>query len=349
MPAKTKFNFSPSIVHQRLMTDSRTALAFPGNGKSLASWQARLRREVARLTGFDRMPRPIRRVPLRLRRRWRRADFRGLGSVEKIVFSAEPGADVPAYACIPHHATPPHTWVICVQGHNTGMHNSLAVDPQTESHLISVAGDRDFAISCMKAGYAALCIEQRSFGERAEKTQKQCIGGCQEATSHALMLGRTLIAERVFDADRAIDYLMTRADVKPGRIGLMGQSGGGTTAIYAGALLRRLAFLMPSCSFCTFRASIMSIGHCADNYVPGLLPVAEAADVLGLFAPLPVVVVAGREDRIFPIAGVRQAFGGLRRIYRAGGAESRCRLVVGPGGHAFYAQPAWATLKRLIG
>lgn len=92
----------------------------------------------------------------------------------------------------------------------------------------------------------------------------------------------------------------------------------------------------------------MAIYHCADNYVPGLLPVAEMADIMGLFAPPPLVLVAGREDPIFPIAATRRAFRALQRIYRAAGAPDRCRLVVGPEGHRFYADLAWPVLEKLL-
>jgi len=216
---------------------------------------------------------------------------------------------------------------------------------------IEVEGDRDFAISCMKRGVAALCIEQRSFGERAEKLQKQVSPqGCHDATMQALLLGKTLIGERVFDVDRGIDYLTSRGDVDMRRIGVMGNSGGGTITLFSAALLPRVRYAMPSCYFCTFRDSIMSIYHCADNYIPGLLRYAEMADVMGLFAPRPVLVVAGEQDPIFPIHGTRKAFRRLKRIYRAAGAADRCHLVVGEGGHRFYADLAWprmlAELKR---
>jgi len=61
-----------------------------------------------------------------------------------------------------------------------------------------------------------------------------------------------------------------------------------------------------------------------------------------------VVVVAGREDVMFPIAGVRRAFRDLKRIYRAAGADRRCHLMVGEEGHRFYADAAWPiVLKEL--
>jgi dienelactone hydrolase len=196
---------------------------------------------------------------------------------------------------------------------------------------------------------AALCIEQRSFGLRREQHQEQVSPhGCQDAVMHALMLGRTLAGERVFDVDRGLDYLASRGDVDMKRVGVMGNSGGGTVTMYAAALLPRLSFAMPSCSFCTFADSIMSIYHCADNYIPGILQYAEAADVMGLFAPKPLVIVAGREDAIFPLPGVRKAFRDLQKIYEAAGAKENCRLVIGEGGHRFYADDAWPKLLKMI-
>jgi len=338
-----KLDLSPSVLHQHLMAETKQTLAWRGG--DVKSWQRRLRRKVAELTGWNRMP--TRRPPLNVRSLWKQE--RRTGTIEKIAFTAEPHADVLAYVCIPKHAAPPYTWMICLQGHSTGMHNSIGVDRERETKRIRVEGDRDFALGCMERGIAALCIEQRSFGLRREQTQKQpAQHGCQDATMHALMLGRTLMGERVFDVDRGIDYLATRDDVDMKRIGVMGNSGGGTISVFSAALLGRIAFAMPSCYFCTFRDSIMSIGHCVDNYVPNLLLHAEMSDVLGLFAPRPVVVVAGKTDHIFPLRAVRKAFRDLKRIYRAAGAEGRCRLVVGPEGHRFYADLAWPKMLNQL-
>jgi len=324
------------------MADTSPSHSYPGG--SVPQWQGRLRRKLAPLLGAW----PEERVPLRVRTVWRRDH--PLGTIEKIVFRSEPGADVPAFLCLPKGAAAPHRVMICLQGHTTGMHLSIGVE-RDDNHLsLPVEGDRDFGLSCLKNGFAALCLEQRSFGERREqKQEKNAPHGCHDAAMRSLMLGRTLLGERVFDVDRAIDYLTTRSDVDLSRIGVMGNSGGGTVSIYAAALLPRLAFAMPSCSFCTFRDSIMSIYHCADNYVPGLYPVAEMADILGLFAPKPVVIVAGRDDKIFPLRGTRHAFRNLQTIYSASGAPDRCQLVVGKGGHRFYADDAWPVLHKLLG
>lgn len=330
---------SPSAYHRRVMAHTRQALAYRGG--DVGRWQRTLRRRLWDLVG--RMP--TRRMPLRVRSLWTREI--ALGRIEKIVFTAEPGADVPAYVCLPRDGAAPYPFFICLQGHTTGMHVSLAVDRDDETRPIAVEGDRDFALGCLRRGIAALCLEQRSMGERRERLQKQVSEqGCQDAAMQALMLGKTLIGERVFDVDRGIDYLAGRGDADLRCLGVMGNSGGGTISMFAAALLARIRLAMPSCSFCSFRDSIMSLYHCADNYIPGLLPVAEMSDIMGLFAPRPVVIVAGEKDDIFPIGGTLREFRKLKAIYRAAGAPERCHLVIGPEGHRFYAELAWPVMLR---
>lgn len=334
-----QFHLSPSEYHRSTMDKMEQRLRYDGG--DVVRWQRRLRRKLRELVGDW----PKGKVPLNVRSIWKRNHE--LGAIEKIVFRSEPYSDVPAYVCLPKAVEPPYTFMICLQGHSTGMHNSIGVDREDETKTIKVTGDRDFAIGCMKRGIAALCIEQRSFGERREQKQEQVSPhGCHDAVMHSLMLGKTLIGERVYDVDRGIDYLASRGDADMKRIGVMGNSGGGTISVFSAALLPRIAFAMPSCYFCTFRDSILSIYHCADNYIPGLLKYAEMSDVLGLFAPKPVVVVAGKKDTIFPIEATQKAFRKLKKIYAACGAGNRCHLVVGKEGHRFYAEEAWPVLLK---
>ena len=340
-PELWSLSLSPSEFHHMLMTGITPQLRYDGG--EVPRWQRRLRRKLRQLVGDM----PAQRVPLRVRRLWVRDH--PLGSFEKIVFTSEPGCDVPAYVCLPRIARPPYTFMICLQGHSTGMHVSIAVQREDENQPLQVEGDRDFALGCMRRGIAALCIEQRSFGERRELRQKMVSPhGCHDAAMQALMLGRTLIGERVYDVDRGMDYLASRQDVDMHRVGVMGNSGGGTISLFSAALLPRIAFAMPSCYFCTFRDSIMSIYHCADNYLPGLLKYAEMSDLMGLFAPKPVVLVSGVDDDIFPISGARKAFRSLQQIYAAAGAPAACHHVIGGGGHRFYAEEAWPVMLEEI-
>jgi dienelactone hydrolase len=336
------FNLSPSLVHKRLAEQVKPKLAY--NGQDFSEWQSQLKSKLAELVGEM----PKERSPLNVRSLWKRPHE--FGSIEKIVFTSEPLSDVPAYVCIPKDAKPPYLWMICLQGHSTGMHVSVALDQATETQIIPSKGDRDYAIGCMRRGIAALCIEQRSFGERGEKLfTKVSPEMCNDAAMQALLVGRTLLGERVYDVDRAIDYLETRKDVDMKRLGIMGNSGGGMISIYAAALLPRIQFSMPSCSFCGFKDSLLgSTSHCADVFIPGLFLYADMGDLVGLIAPRPVVIVAGKKDHLKPMAAVEESYRQVERIYKAAGAESNCKLVVGPEGHQFYADLAWPeALKKL--
>ncbi|MBF0246077.1 MAG: hypothetical protein HQL31_12550, partial [Planctomycetes bacterium] len=253
MNQPSTFDFSPSIHHQKLLTRTKQALAYRGGDVSL--WQEELRAELKCALGY--YGDEVERVPLNPRSLWKR-EVPG-GSIEKLVFTTEPGVDVPAYLCLPGEARPPHRLFICLQGHTSGMHNSIAVEYGDESKSIVAEYERDFGLSCLRNGIAALCMEQRSFGYRREFLQPQSLDYlCHQVGMNALMLGTTLMAERVFDVDRAIDYLGERGDVDMSALGLMGNSGGGTATMFAAALLPRVRLAMPSCCFSTFAASIMS-------------------------------------------------------------------------------------------
>ena len=338
----TALRLSPSLVHRP--AGERTVQALRYAGEPVEAWQAGLRARLRGLLGYT--GDQVDRCDLAVRSLWHREHPDG--SIEKLVFRAESHADVPAYVCLPRDTAPPYTWFVCLQGHTSGMHHSIGLD-YDEAGPIEPDGDRDFGIGCMRRGIAALCIEQRSFGQRREFIQPQHLDYlCHQAAMNALLLGTTLLAERIFDVDRAIDYLLSRGDADATRIGVMGNSGGGTTALFAAALLPRLRAAMPSCCFSTFQASIQSMFHCVCNYVPGILPVAEMGDVAGLIAPRPLVIVSGSQDGIFPLAPARQEFAHAAAIYRAAGAADACRHVVGEGGHRFYADAAWPEMLGLM-
>lgn len=289
------------------------------------------------------------RVPLNIREEYEQENdlFRGT----RFVFSSEAYADVPCHLLIPQQGEGPFPVVVCLQGHSPGMHISLG-RAKYEGDEESIVGDRDFALQAVREGYTALVLEQRCFGERKDSRppSRATYGStCHHAAMTALLLGRTMIGERVWDVSRAIDALHEFPEVDTGRIGCMGNSGGGTITYFASCLDERIGIAMPSCYVCTFRDSIGMIDHCADNYIPGILRYFEMGDLACLIAPRPLVVVAGREDEIFPIQGVEQAFDTIQQIYDAAGVPDRCRLVVGEGGHRFYADLAWPVFRELAG
>ena len=234
--------------------------------------------------------------------------------------------------------------MICLQGHSTGMHISLGrvKYPGDEDD-----GDRNFAPEAVKHGFCAVALEQRCFGERGGTPRPDCY--CASMT--ALLAGRTTIGGRVWDIMRLIDLLETEfADVcDPSRVYCCGNSGGGTATFYAAALEPRIKGAIPSCAFCTFADSIGAMYHCACNYVPRIRQYFDMAELAGMAAPRPLVIVSGLKDDIFPLAGAKSEFDRVKNTYYANSEKpENAAHVIGPEGHRFYAAPAWEKFLTLI-
>ena len=234
--------------------------------------------------------------------------------------------------------------VICLQGHNRGMHVSMG---RTKWPGEEIKGDRDFAIRALKEGHCALVLEQRAFGE-CGGSPEDGLPKCHETSMAAMLHGRTIIGERVWDVQRAIDALRHFPLADADRIICLGQSGGGTTTLFAACLDTRIAFAMPSCYFCTFDDGPATIFHCICNQVPGIRKYFEMGGMAGLVAPRPMVIVAGEQDDIFPIDAVKRAFITTQEHYKAAGAPSNVRLVIGPEGHRFYADLSWPVMNKFV-
>ena len=223
-------------------------------------------------------------------------------------FESEPGFFVPAHMLTPKAPSRLSKGgklpvMICLQGHSTGMHISIG-RAKFKGDEETIAGGRDFAIQAVERGYIAIAMEQRGLGELKHG------GSCLLPASQALLLGRTLLGERIYDVTRLIDAieggLSDACDAS--RVYLMGNSGGGTATWHSAAIEHRLAGVMPSCAFCLYRKSIFAMDHCICNHIPHILEYMEMPDLAMLSAPTPVVIVCGRDDPIFPLDGVKEGF-----------------------------------------
>ena len=264
-------------------------------------------------------------------------------------FETEPKFFVPAHLLLPKGVLGSGKklkTVICLQGHSTGMHISLA-RPKFEGDEKTIAGDRDFAVQAVREGYAAIAMEQRCFGE-LEGSVKTDAGRCHHPSMQALLLGRTTIGERAFDIGQLITACKDFPELDLDKIALMGNSGGGTATYYTSCVEPRITAAMPSCAFCTVKDSIFAMHHCQCNYIPGYLKYFEMQDLALLIAPRPLIVVCGREDMIFPLGGVKQEFATVEKIYSALGVADRCALIVGDEGHRFYAAQSWPVYAEML-
>jgi dienelactone hydrolase len=339
-----KLGFSPNTCYLPLARHAPRRLAFAPQA-DIHAWRQDADTTLRRLVGQT----PDK-IPLDLRVEWEQ-DTELFHEI-RFVFRTEANADVPAHLLIPRAGSGPFPVMICLQGHTSGMHLSLG-RVQYPGDEESLTGDRDYAIQAVRQGFAALAIEQRAFGERRDDRPEEYHHGvdrpCFHATLTALLLGRTLLGERVWDVSRAIDALVAFPQVDGTRIGIVGDSTGGTISYYAACLDQRITAVMPVAYVCTFRDTLAIHDHCEDHYLPGLMNEFELSDLAGLIAPRPMVVVHGRYDIAFPYSGTLEAYAEIEKIYTAFGAPQNCRLVTGEGVHRFFADLAWPVFRELTG
>ena len=303
----------------------------------IGEWQEKARKKLSELVGLDRMIPGEKKLEIEFDRD--SGDFREI----RFKYQTEPGYFVPCHMCVPKGAKLPLPTFICMQGHSKGMHITLG---RTKYPDETVSGDRDFAIRCVKEGFIAIALEQRDFGEcgGSEKGPQ-----CFEPSMTNLLIGRTTIGERVFDVMRLVDLLLDDLSeyAKSDSIYVLGNSGGGTCSVYAGALDTRLAGSVPSCAVSSFAASIGAMNHCACNYVPGILNYFDMSELIALTAPRKLVVVSGALDNIFPLKEAKEMVAIGKKAYGAYGEPDHIAHVVGDEGHRFYADIAWEVLERM--
>jgi dienelactone hydrolase len=303
------------------------------NRKEAEAWQKKLRvRLVELIGGFPERRTPLRAETLEVR------DFPGY-TREKFVFSARPGVGVLGYLLLPKKIARPVPAVVCIAGHGRGVDDIVGVDMFGKDRTERDGYQFDFAIQAAEHGLAAVAIEPMAFGCRRDPvTVKKGIGAvsCQPAAGSALLFGETMIAWRVWDVMRSIDWIESRPELDARRVGCMGISGGGTCTLFSAALEPRIKAAFVSGYLNTFRDCIMSVSHCIDNYVPGILNWAEMYDVAGLIAPRPMFAESGTKDPIFPIAGSREGFERVRKVYEVFGAGDRVQHEIFEGIHEFH-------------
>lgn len=332
-----------------LSAETQRQFSFSASTRDQAEeWQHAFRPELVRLLGLDAIA--VRGTPplhARLLSRVSLPDH----VREDWTLETEPGFHLPFYLLRPLNLDEPLPLVLTPHGHNKqGRRTYAGVWDSEQEQLEAEQGERDIALQAVREGYVTIAPDMRGFASlrRSEEIEQDANSSCRTLQMHALLFGRTLVGERVWDVQRLIDWASTLDYVDQDAIVITGNSGGGTISLFAAAVDQRIRVCIPSSYFCTFEDSIGSIYHCECNYVPALLAHAEMFDVAGLVAPRPFLAVTGTEDPIFPVDAVRRSFARLREIYGIFGAEDRCKLSVNEGGHRYYKQDVWPFVRQAL-
>lgn len=223
-----------------------------------------------------------------------------------------------------------------------------AVDPASLPEDMTVEWRAAMAeLENREAGTAA-CAESAS-GEMADSVTQQdqtkriqafnrLCGSLEPLVSkHFHTAGATWAGLIGYDDRRTVDFLLTRPEIDPERIGCCGLSLGGYRSAFLAGTDPRIHCAVVTCWLPTFPSLIHShlVCHTFMAYVPGLTNDMDLPDVASLTMPNPLLVQYGAHDPLYPPAGMRAAADQLEAAYAKAGVPERVSCRFYDNGHVF--------------
>ena len=248
-------------------------------------------------------------------------------TIDRVMYDSLPGLHVTANVYVPAGRKGPFPAVVLSPGHSPG----------------GKAEFYDLGGNLARAGFVALAWDPIGQGERLQHFDPELgaskVGRPTAEHGHdgvqTILLGEHVSRYFVWDAMRAIDYLVGRSDVDGGRIGAFGCSGGGTVTAYLAALDPRVKAAASACYITTFDSLLEAPAgpQEGEQSIPGFIAAGlDFGDWVLLAAPRPYAIVSTTED-MFPFEGAKRTYEEARRVYGLLGAEARLQWITGPGGH----------------
>jgi hypothetical protein len=244
---------------------------------------------------------------------------------ETVMFESLPGYRVTANLFVPD-GKGPFPAVIVSPGHSPS----------------GKEGDYRFAANFARAGFVVLAYDIVGEGERWQHYDADLnVSRLERPTAEhslvayqSLLVGKPVVRYFINDAMRGIDYLASRPEVDPQRIGAYGCSGGGAVTAYLAALDPRVKAAASACFVTTMHHLLTSVGpQEGEQSTPGFTAAGlDLADWVELAAPRPYAIVSTTED-MFPFAGAKVAHEEAQHFWKLYGAEDKLVWITGPGPH----------------
>lgn len=263
-----------------------------------------------------------------------RSDYR----IEKVIFESLPEVFVTANLYLPKNRKPPFPAIIVPLGHS---------DIGKSFYYYQYVCQ-----SLARKGYAVLPYDPFGQGERQQfldpRTGKSHFGPTGEhdqAGRPMLLFGSQFEQYRTWDGIRAVDYLLTRREIDPERIGCTGQSGGGTMTMWLAALEPRIKVAVASDGQNENLAgpNYMPPGAVddAEQNIAGSLPEGiDRGDLFLAFAPKPQLIMYSRTDAGLTysptyVEGTTEIYNEALAGYKLMGAADKLKLFGSPLPHAY--------------
>jgi cephalosporin-C deacetylase-like acetyl esterase len=266
--------------------------------------------------------------------------------IEKLVFESMPQVYVTAHLYVPKTGKPPYPAIIAPLGHSPD--GKLSRNYQYSFQTLA------------RKGYVVLAYDPYGQGERIQYLQP----GTGHTRYHAVtmehiqpgrpmvLFGGTFALYLAWDGIRALDYLESRPEIDPHRLGCTGQSGGGTMTMFLVALEPRIQAAVPvDANFENlagpFYAPPGAIADAEQNIVGSLPLHLDRGDLLAAFAPKPLLMcytVHDVGDTYSPTyqESTVEVYQELQRLYEAFGSKEKVGLFTGdlPHGLDFFSRRA---------
>jgi hypothetical protein len=287
-------------------------------------WQAQVRETLFDITGPfpDKTP---------LNPQIVRVIDKGSFRVEHIVFESIPHFYVTSSLYLPVNPGRKHKFpaVIYCSGHSADGYRS-----DVYQHVI---------LNLVKKGFAVFAFDPVGQGERLEyfdvRTGKSIIGGPTSEHSYpgaqAFLTGSSQARYMIWDGIRAVDYLLSRKEIDPTRIGITGRSGGGTQSAYIAAFDDRIYAAAPENYLTNYTRLLQTIGpqDAEQNLFNLINRGLDHPDFLIVRAPRPALMITTTGD-MFSIQGAMETETEVSRIYRLYGAGGNFSRVEDDAAHA---------------
>jgi len=233
--------------------------------------------------------------------------------------------------------------ILCWHGHTgSGKEPIMGNDstPELREHI--AATNTDYGRQLARQGFVTFAIDwmgQGSLDDHRKPHHRNLRPGqewCDLFYLHATMLGTTPLAINLRHGQALLDFVCTLPFVDADRLGVMGESCGGTHALWTtliDARIRATEIICYSDLFADF--GYRDANYCGSQVTPGLFGLVDVPDLQGLIAPRPLLVDIGAYDECFLLDSAMACHRRLRTIYAAAGALDVLELDLFPGGHAW--------------
>ena len=263
-------------------------------------------------------------------------------SVEKIIFESRPDFYVSANLYLPAERKGKVPGVLGACGH---ANEGKAAEPY-----------QSFCIGLALKGFAVLIYDPIEQGERQQYLREKHPlipeGLCAKhnmSGNHMQLAGEFFGSWRVWDGIRALDYLLSRPEVDTSRVGMTGNSGGGTLTSFISALDERITMTAPSCYVTTYLHNIENeLPQDAEQNPPGFFKHGlDMGDFFIAHAPRPTLLLGQRSD-FFDPRGTVETYNQVKRIYKLLGHDGEVEFFIGPDPHGYYLKNREAMYKFFL-